>query len=233
MAAFMGLMPIMWSAAVGADMMKRVAAPLDPRKIGKATDRFVERSTIALAQIHNLFHWEDIMRRSILLVSLALALVFLAVFVASPALADQSSKARGKGAEKHSEKEAQGKQKGKGSGQGVSGKEGGQGVKASQHFSEENRIAIHNYYGDKFRSGRCQPGLAKKGNGCMPPGQEKKWMISRPLPRDVVFYDLPPEVLVQTQEDHEDLVPVGRSQILSVQRPSARRRHRRRAAVND
>jgi Cu(I)/Ag(I) efflux system membrane protein CusA/SilA len=28
MAAFMGLMPIMWSAAVGADMMKRVAAPM-------------------------------------------------------------------------------------------------------------------------------------------------------------------------------------------------------------
>ncbi len=28
MAAFMGLMPIMWSAAVGADMMKRVAAPI-------------------------------------------------------------------------------------------------------------------------------------------------------------------------------------------------------------
>ena len=28
MAAFMGLMPIMWSAAIGADMMKRVAAPM-------------------------------------------------------------------------------------------------------------------------------------------------------------------------------------------------------------
>ena len=28
MAAFMGLMPIMWSAAAGADMMKRVAAPM-------------------------------------------------------------------------------------------------------------------------------------------------------------------------------------------------------------
>jgi Cu(I)/Ag(I) efflux system membrane protein CusA/SilA len=28
MAAFMGLMPIMWSTGAGADMMKRVAAPM-------------------------------------------------------------------------------------------------------------------------------------------------------------------------------------------------------------
>jgi hypothetical protein len=133
------------------------------------------------------------MRRFVLLVSLALALVFSALFVTSPALADKPSKAGGKGAEKHSEKEMQGK----GHDRGVPGDEDGPGVKASQHFSEESRISIHKYYGDKFRSGRCPPGLAKKNNGCMPPGQAKKWMIGRPLPRDVIFYDLPPAVLVQ------------------------------------
>ena len=133
------------------------------------------------------------MRRFILLVSLALALVFSALFVANPALADKPSKAGGKGAEKNSEKKTQGK----GPDRGVSGEENGHGVKASQHFSNESRIFIHKYYGDTFRSGRCPPGLAKKNNGCMPPGQAKKWMIGRPLPRDVIFYDLPPEVLVQ------------------------------------
>ena len=133
------------------------------------------------------------MRRFILLVSLALALVFSAVFVASPALADKPSKPGGKGAEKHSVNETQGK----GHDRGVSGEEDGHGVKASQYFSEESRIAIHKYYGDRFRSRRCPPGLAKKGNGCMPPGQAKKWMIGRPFPREVIFYDLPPEVLVQ------------------------------------
>jgi hypothetical protein len=138
------------------------------------------------------------MRQFILLVSLALALALSGVFVANPALADQSSNSGGKGAEKQSEKGTKGKQKeGKGREPGVSGEEGGPGVKASQHFSEESRIAVHKYYGDKFRSGRCPPGLAKKGNGCMPPGQAKKWMIGRPLPPGVVFYDLPPEVLVQ------------------------------------
>ncbi len=143
------------------------------------------------------------MRRFALLVSLALALTFSVVFVASPALADKPSKAGGKGAEKHGEKETKGKQKegkqkqGKGHDREVSGEQDTHGVMSSQHFSEENRIFIHNYYGDRFRGGHCPPGLAKKGNGCMPPGQAKKWMVGRPLPRDIVFYDLPPEVLVQ------------------------------------
>ncbi len=133
------------------------------------------------------------MRRFVLLVSLASALVFSALFVANPALADKPSKAGGKGVEKHSEKKTQGK----GHDRGVSGEEDGHGGKASQHFSSESRIFIHKYYGDTFRSGRCPPGLAKKNNGCMPPGQAKKWMIGRPLPRDVIFYDLPPAILVQ------------------------------------
>ncbi len=138
------------------------------------------------------------MRRFIFLVSLALALVFSAVFVAPPALADKPSKAEGKGNEKHSQKGSQGKQKqGKGHDQGESGEKGGHGVKARQYFGEENRMYVHKYYGDQFRGGHCPPGLAKKGNGCMPPGQAKKWVIGRPLPRDVVFYNPPPEVLVR------------------------------------
>ncbi len=137
------------------------------------------------------------MRRFIFLVSLALVLIFSAEFVTRPALADKPSKA-GKGAEKHGQKGSQGKQKqGKGHDQGVSGEKGEHGVKVSQYFSEEGRTYVHKYYGDQFRSGHCPPGLAKKGNGCMPPGQAKKWMIGRPLPRDVVFYDPPPEVLVR------------------------------------
>jgi hypothetical protein len=138
------------------------------------------------------------MRRFLLLVSLAFGLAFSGVFVVSPALANRAAKSDGKGAEEQGEKGKKGKQKeGKGREPGASDEKGGPGVKASQHFSEESRISIHEYYGDKFRSGRCPPGLAKKNNGCMPPGQAKKWMIGQPLPRDVVFYDLPPEVLVQ------------------------------------
>jgi Ni/Co efflux regulator RcnB len=37
----------------------------------------------------------------------------------------------------------------------------------------------------------CPPGLAKKNNGCMPPGQAKKYAIGQRLPDNVIFKDLP------------------------------------------
>jgi Ni/Co efflux regulator RcnB len=43
----------------------------------------------------------------------------------------------------------------------------------------------------------ARPGLAKKNNGCLPPGQAKKYAIGQPLPRDVVFYPVPSSVVVQ------------------------------------
>ena len=55
---------------------------------------------------------------------------------------------------------------------------------------------VRDYYEDSFKHGRCPPGLAKKRNGCMPPGQAKKWQMGRPLPRDVIYYNLPSSVVV-------------------------------------
>jgi len=43
----------------------------------------------------------------------------------------------------------------------------------------------------------CPPGLAKKHNGCMPPGQAKKWKKGQPLPREVVYYEVPPALVVK------------------------------------
>jgi hypothetical protein len=40
-------------------------------------------------------------------------------------------------------------------------------------------------------------GLAKKRNGCMPPGQARKWAVGQPMPRDVVSYSLPSAITVQ------------------------------------
>ena len=87
----------------------------------------------------------------------------------------------------------------------------GKGVKESAHsdarhgddttrhsyFGAQQRDVIQRYYADQYRSGKCPPGLAKKNNGCRPPGQAKKWQIGRPLPRDVIYYDLPNSVTVQ------------------------------------
>ncbi len=65
------------------------------------------------------------------------------------------------------------------------------------YFGEPQRVLVRSYYGEQFRSGRCPPGLAKKNNDCLPPGQAKKWGIGRPLPREVVYYSVPQPLLVQ------------------------------------
>jgi hypothetical protein len=82
------------------------------------------------------------------------------------------------------------KDKDKDKDKGKSGKGGGQ-------FSDDSRVAVREYYGGEVRSGRCPPGLAKKNNGCMPPGQAKKWRRGEPLPPDVVVYELPTELHVR------------------------------------
>jgi Ni/Co efflux regulator RcnB len=65
------------------------------------------------------------------------------------------------------------------------------------HFRDDQRSMIHNYYSGQYRAGHCPPGLAKKHNGCMPPGQARKWSVGRPLPRNVIFYNLPPAINIQ------------------------------------
>ena len=66
-----------------------------------------------------------------------------------------------------------------------------------KHFDDRHRGMVSQYYEQEYRGGRCPPGLAKKNNGCMPPGQAKKWSKGKPLPRDVVYYDVPQRLVVQ------------------------------------
>ncbi len=65
------------------------------------------------------------------------------------------------------------------------------------YFNDHQRVVIHQYYEPQWRAGRCPPGLAKKHNGCMPPGQAKKWHMGQPLPRGVVYYPVPQPVVMQ------------------------------------
>lgn len=77
------------------------------------------------------------------------------------------------------------------------GGRGSSGTRVDVHFTDQHRVVIRDYYTAEFRGGHCPPGLAKKKNGCMPPGQAKKWRMGHPLPRDVVYYDLPPALVVK------------------------------------
>lgn len=71
------------------------------------------------------------------------------------------------------------------------------GTSVSVHFNDDQRTVLREYFEGQSRAGRCPPGLAKKNNGCLPPGQAKKWAVGQRLPRDVIFYNLPSRVTVR------------------------------------
>lgn len=63
---------------------------------------------------------------------------------------------------------------------------------------ERDRDAMRTYYRNEYAAGRCPPGLAKKNNGCLPPGQvDRAWRVGQPLPPEVVYYPLPPDLYAQ------------------------------------
>jgi Ni/Co efflux regulator RcnB len=65
-------------------------------------------------------------------------------------------------------------------------------------FHDRQREMAREYYRHEYHErGRCPPGLAKKHNGCMPPGQARKWRRGEPLPRDVAVRAVPRDLEVR------------------------------------
>ena len=137
------------------------------------------------------------MRRLALQTNLVFVLLIAGILVLAPAFAAQPTWAGGGKGEKDEQKEKHEKQKSeKGDSDKRSSRDAST-VSRGEYFGDQHRVIVQNYYHEQFRTGRCPPGLAKKGNGCMPPGQAKKWAVGRPLPRDVIFYEVPQELVVQ------------------------------------
>ena len=78
------------------------------------------------------------------------------------------------------------------------GRDSGQGgVSVSFNFGGAETRIVRDYYGGQVAKGKCPPGLAKKGNGCQPPGQAKQWQKGRALGSDVRYYDIPNELRIR------------------------------------
>ena len=128
-----------------------------------------------------------------------LAAAALSLAAINPAFADKPSWAGGgKGGNDYSAHDDHGKG-GKGERKGGNGRhskgdhrhDGNVNITIGAYFGGTQRQAVHDYYGSQFKSGHCPPGLAKKNNGCMPPGQAKKWRMGAPLPHDLSYYAVP------------------------------------------
>jgi Ni/Co efflux regulator RcnB len=133
----------------------------------------------------------------------ALIVALVGMLAAGPALAEKPSWAGGgKGEKGHGSERSEGSDRQHGQdrdhGDGESqGNNGPDRRAAAQHFDDQHRLVVREYFDGQFQSGRCPPGLAKKHNGCMPPGHARKWAMGRPLPRNVIFYEVPQPLVVQ------------------------------------
>ena len=65
-------------------------------------------------------------------------------------------------------------------------------------FSDSQRDSARLYFVNEHGRGNCPPGLAKKQNGCLPPGQAKKrYAVGHPLPQTIVVERVPSELAVR------------------------------------
>ena len=108
------------------------------------------------------------------------AAIALALLLASPALAQGQGHGRGQGGG-HGRDHGQQQQHGQGHGQGG-------------RIADADSSLIQGYFGQQFAQGNCPPGLAKKNNGCQPPGQARKWAVGQRLPAGL-GYPLPADLL--------------------------------------
>jgi hypothetical protein len=73
-----------------------------------------------------------------------------------------------------------------------SAEEVGVGVDVGVMFAPHERELVRAYYIEHHGKGHCPPGLAKKNNGCLPPGQAKKrYVVGRPLEPGIVIAPVP------------------------------------------
>jgi Ni/Co efflux regulator RcnB len=116
-----------------------------------------------------------------------LALAMAGILAAGPVMADKGNKGNS-GNQRNEHRDDDKKSKG-GNDRHSSG--------SNRHFEERQQVLVREYYVEHYRGRSCPPGLAKKHNGCMPPGQAKKWKVGHPLPREVIFYDVPQPLVMQ------------------------------------
>lgn len=115
---------------------------------------------------------------------LTVTALLAALILSSPSLADQKRKPeKAKGPEM-----AKGKDK---------DRDKGGGVQVSLVFGGDDREAARAYFAKKYGRGNCPPGLTKKNNGCLPPGQaRKRYVVGRTLSREVTFVEAPADLVV-------------------------------------
>ena len=135
--------------------------------------------------------------------ALAIGSVALSATLACPAWADKPSSAGGEHGNKHGNKNDRrdgGDDRGDSRGrkdrdESRDGTSPGN-VSINVRFGDKDRARIVDFYQAQAKAGHCPPGLAKKKNGCQPPGQAKQWARGKALAKSVDYRELPYDLRV-------------------------------------
>ena len=121
------------------------------------------------------------------------ALAIASLLMAGPAFAKDKSDDHGNGGGKHGNKHSQ---KNEDKNEKKAEKREREEIKQGAYFNDQQRAYARQYYSTTYSDGkRCPPGLAKKNNGCMPPGQVQDLVIGQPIPTNVKVYQVAQPVI--------------------------------------
>lgn len=133
---------------------------------------------------------------SLRIVSLAIASLLFAGAGFAKDKGDDNDNGGGKHGNKHSEKNERKAEKRADKDEKKAEKREREDIKQGAYFNDQQRTYVREYYTTTYRDGkRCPPGLAKKNNGCLPPGQARNWVVGQPVPRNVTIYSVAPPVV--------------------------------------
>ena len=131
-------------------------------------------------------------KNSLSIVALAIASLLMAGSAIAKKDGDDNEKGGGKHGQKHESKNDRDDDKG----ERKADKRQREDIKQGAYFNEQQRIFAREYYSTTYKDGkRCPPGLAKKNNGCLPPGQVRNWAVGQPVPTNVTVYSVAQPVI--------------------------------------
>lgn len=69
-------------------------------------------------------------------------------------------------------------------------------IKQGAYFNDQQRAHASQYYSTTYTNSKhCPPGLAKKNNGCMPPGQIQDLVVGQLIPANVKVFPVAQPVI--------------------------------------
>ena len=135
-------------------------------------------------------------KNSLTIVTLTIASLLMAGTAFAKNQGDDHEKGGNKHGQKYEDKREKFEDKSERKAEKNAGKRQREDIKQGAYFNDQQRTFARQYYTTTYQDGkRCPPGLAKKNNGCLPPGQARNWAVGQRVPTNVTVYSVAQPVI--------------------------------------